>query len=181
MSSWDFPLTIFGLHLTTGKWNLGVQNVDKGDYCTHSTRKLILHVHTLWEFGIRCSMELLASWRTLVEELVLYFFPFNLLTKSSFVEGLAMRGFCLARISLFQFCTYKIINVSVKQDIEKTPELFLNPTHLRLLHLLAVPFSPAFNWISGGSVQSHAVEARSRGATAALPRCVWAPSVMVTA
>lgn len=56
-----------------------------------------------------------------MEELALYFFPFNLLTKRSFAEGLAMRGFCLTRISLFQFCTYKMINVSVKQDVKKKP------------------------------------------------------------
>lgn len=55
-----------------------------------------------------------------MEELVLHFFPFNLLTKSSFAEGLAIRGFCLARISLFQFCTYKIINIkNGKQDMKK--------------------------------------------------------------
>lgn len=88
-------------------------------------------IHTLSEFGIRLSMELLASWRTLVEELVLHFFPFNLLTKSSFAEGLAIRGFCLARISLFQFCTYKIINRYGKQGMKK-PKLFLVFYHINL-------------------------------------------------
>lgn len=79
--------------------------------------------HTLWEFEIRWSMELLASWRTLVEELLLYFFPFNLLTKRSFAEGLAIRGFCLARISLFQFWTYTIING--KHDMKKNHQSYI--------------------------------------------------------
>lgn len=55
-----------------------------------------------------------------MEVLVLYFFPFNLLTKSSFAEGLAMRGFCLARSSLFQFCTCRMIKAHVKQSEKQT-------------------------------------------------------------